>query len=180
MHIRRRLQGIVVIVVLLFAAIVNADECYEWVDDKGETHFTDSVDLVPEQYRARMKPCGTTSGPDLSVIREDTKKGQEKTQPQDQSGWTREYWENRVAEARERLRQAQDDYTRLQTEYREAEKNLYDATSTGDQDKYTERMQSLKEQMTQQALEIDKAQEYLDVTLPQEAEAAGVPAEWLK
>jgi hypothetical protein len=181
MYIRRRMQGIlIVIAVLLFAVITNAEECYEWVDDKGVTHFTSSVDLVPEQYRSTMKPCGTTSGPGLSIIKEDTETEPEAAQPQDQLGRTREYWANRVAEARERLRQAQDEYERLQVEYREAERKLYDATSTGEQDEYTERKESLKAQMEQQALEINKAREYLDVTLPKEAEEDGAPAEWLK
>jgi hypothetical protein len=182
MHSRKHLQGIVVVIaVLLFAAIANAEECYEWVDDKGVTNFAGSVDLVPAQYRARMKPCGgTASGPGVSVIKENTETGTETAKPQNQSGWTREYWENRIAEARERLRQAQNEYERLQIEYREALRQLYDANSTGGEDAYTEREESLKAQITQQALEIDKAREYLEVTLPKEAEQNGVPAEWLK
>jgi hypothetical protein len=175
------MEGIfVVIAVLLFFTITNAEECYEWVDDKGVTHFTDSVDLVPEQYRASMKPCsGTTSGPDVSIEQVTPEIGPEAAQPQDQLGRTREYWVNRVAEARERLRQAQDEYERLQIEYRETARKLYEATSTAEQDEYTERQKSLEAQMTQQSLEINKAQEYLDVTLPKEAEQDGAPAEWL-
>lgn len=182
MNIRRRMQGIlVVIAVLLLAAISNAEECYEWVDDKGVTNFTDSVDLVPEQYRPSMKPCGgTTSGPGVSVIKDDTETGPETAQPQDQLGRTREDWANRMAEARERLRQAQDEYERLQIEYQEAVRKYEEATSTGDMDEYTERKESLKAQMEQQALEINAAQEYLDVKLPKEAEQDGVPAEWLQ
>ena len=182
MHIRRCMQGIVIVItVLLIAGIANAEECYEWVDDKGETHFTDSVDLVPEHYRAHMKSCGdTTAGPGVSVIRDGTETGTKTAEPQDQLGRTQEYWANRIAEARERLRQAQDEYKRLQQEYDEATRQLYDATSTGGQDQDIEREESLKAQITQQELEVDKAQEYLDVTLPKEAEQAGAPAEWLK
>jgi hypothetical protein len=181
MHIRRRMLGfLIVIAILQFAAIVNAEECYEWVDDKGVTHFTSSVDLVPEQYRSTMKPCGTTSGPGLSIIKEDTETKSEAAQPQDQLGRTREYWVKRVAEARERLRQEEDKYERLRIAYWEAERKLYEATSTAEQDAYTERRESLKAQMEQQALEVNKAREYLDVTLPKEAEQDGAPAEWLQ
>jgi ribosome-binding protein aMBF1 (putative translation factor) len=181
MHIRKFIQVfLIVIAILLFAAIANAEECYEWVDDKGVTHFSDSVDLVPEQYRSTMKPCGTTSGPGLSVIKEDKETEPKAAEPQDKLGRTREDWAKRIAEARERLRLAEDEYQRLWIEYREAVRKYDEATSTGDKDEYTELKGSLQAQMTQQSLEINKAREYLDVTLPKEAEQDGAPAEWLK
>jgi hypothetical protein len=189
MRISRCMEGIfIIIAILLFAATTNAADCYQWVDDTGMNNFTDSMDSVPQQYRASAKPCGTTSGsePGLSIeqVTPETSSGTaqpaQTAQTQDQLGNTREYWANRVAEARERLRQAQDEYQRLQIEYNEAARKEFEASSTLADDTYTERKNSLQAQMTQKSLEINAAQEYLDVTLPKEAEAAGAPAEWLQ
>jgi len=42
-------------VCLLFAGDVLADDVFKWVDDKGNVHFTDNPDTIPEKYRKKTQ-----------------------------------------------------------------------------------------------------------------------------
>ncbi len=56
-----------IILLLFFASPINAGELYEWQDEKGSTHFSDSLSSVPPKYRNQFKQQ-KFKGPDKTAI----------------------------------------------------------------------------------------------------------------
>ena len=62
---------------LHFAPSILANTLYKWTDDQGQTHFTDNIDKVPEEYRNQVstrelglkpKPNKTAQGKNKSLL----------------------------------------------------------------------------------------------------------------
>jgi hypothetical protein len=53
MHIA--FMGLVIVVLPLFLLSASAGDLIRWTDESGTVHFTDSLDNVPERYRAQVK-----------------------------------------------------------------------------------------------------------------------------
>ncbi len=54
-----------VLVFLLGIAAPSTGQVYKWVDNEGKTHFTDSLDSVPEEFRSQLPKKKL---PDLSTV----------------------------------------------------------------------------------------------------------------
>jgi len=52
---RKGVNFFLIILLLFFASSVNAGELYEWKDEKGSTHFSDSLSSVPSKYQNQFK-----------------------------------------------------------------------------------------------------------------------------
>jgi len=61
----RRLPHSAFAVLALTLALASAAhaQLYRWTDDKGETHFGQGVESVPERYRSRARAVGTVDPP---------------------------------------------------------------------------------------------------------------------
>ena len=178
MQIGRWIQGVIVgLIVFLSGTVANAEECYKYVNDDGVIVYTDSDATVPEKYRDRLRPCAT-SGPVVRVIKDASETRPATEQPGDVRG--QDYWKQRAANAKERVWRAQEDYERLQIEYRRALDGWDSTRSLSKRDEYEKQMRRIKDQMGRQQEEIIKAKEYLEITLPREAQAAGVPVQWVR
>ena len=59
-------------------------DVYQWMDEKGSVHFTDSYDAVPERYRDQVEKKSKPEEPTPEAVKLKTKKREEaqgKTQP---------------------------------------------------------------------------------------------------
>ena len=61
----RRLPRSAFAILALTLALASAAhaQLYRWTDDKGETHFGQGVESVPERYRSRARTLGTVDPP---------------------------------------------------------------------------------------------------------------------
>jgi len=56
-------SGFAVLALTLALAPAAHAQLYRWTDEKGETHFSQGVESVPERYRSRARAVGTVDPP---------------------------------------------------------------------------------------------------------------------
>ena len=178
------MKGILVMVaVLVFASTGMAAEYFKWTDERGVTHITNVESSVPEEYKGKAErrvmpaereaPSGST--------RESAGEAVEPTEePKDRFGRGRDFWVNWTNEARSRLIRAENDYNRLVREYKQAQRDLDNAVSTGARIEYRNKRDSLRGNMERRREDIRKAKEELEIKIPEAAQRAGAPAEWVR
>jgi DNA anti-recombination protein RmuC len=165
--------------ILLFASTARTDEVLKWVDERGVVHFTDNAASVPEKYRKQIdrrelpEELGTSS----KANREAKEANQE---PRDRSGRGEDYWARRANEVKDQLDRAQKEYERLRLEYNNLVAEYNANRSRAKRRQYQKRIESLQEELNHRRQDMEKARELLETTLPEEAQRAGAPAEWVK
>ena len=60
---RLPLSAFVVLALILALAPAGHAQLYRWTDEKGETHFGQGADSVPERYRSRARAVGSVDPP---------------------------------------------------------------------------------------------------------------------
>jgi hypothetical protein len=175
-----KMKGVLVMIaVLLFASRGMADEFFKWTDERGVVHITNVESSVPEEHREdverRVMPVEREAPSGSS--RKSTGATEE---GRDRFGRGRDFWVTWTNEARNRLRRAEDDYNRLQVEYKQTLRNLDNAVSTAQREEYKNKKESLKVDMERRREDIRKAKEELEIKIPEAAETAGAPAEWVR
>jgi hypothetical protein len=58
-----RLTGLLVLTLLLTVPFPTAAQFLRWTDDRGNAHYTQGLDNVPERYRDTVEPLGLTNRP---------------------------------------------------------------------------------------------------------------------
>jgi hypothetical protein len=170
---------LVIIAVLVFASAGTAAEYFKWIDERGVVHFTDTEARVPEERKddveRRVMPEGRGAAP------EGTQSSKGVTEePRGRYGRGQEFWVNRTTEAKQRQYRAQRKYERLRMEYKKAADGWNTTTSLSKRDEYGKKMDSLEDELRRQREDINRARQMLEITLPEEAARAGVPAEWVQ
>ena len=168
-----------IMAILLFASAGRTGEVWRWVDERGVVHFTDSPDSVPEKYREHIdhrelpgegeESSGTAQGA-KEVIEE----------PRDRYGRGEDYWVNRANEIKEQFNRAQREYERVRLEYNDLIAKYNATRSRAKRRQYQKKIELLQAQLNRRGEDIERTKEILEKTLPEEAERAGVPAEWVK
>ncbi len=168
-----------IMAILLFASAGITGEVWKWVDERGIIHFTDNPDSVPEKYRKQIDhrempgERETSSG----TAREAKKVTEE---PRDRHGRGEDHWINRANEIKDQLNRAQREYERVRLEYNDLIAKYNATRSRAKRRQYQQRIESLQGELNRHGEDIQKAKEILEKTLPEEAERAGVPVEWVK
>ena len=170
---------LVILAVLVLTSTGMAGEYFKWVDERGVVHFSNIPSSVPEEYKdeAERRVMPSEKETPSGSTRESTGTTEE---PKDRFGRGRDFWVNWTMEARNKLIRAQNDYDRLQTEYRQTMRDLDEAVSTGQRIEYKNKRDSLRVQMERRREDIRRAREELEVKIPQAASMAGAPAEWVQ
>jgi hypothetical protein len=65
-------------------------------------------------------------------------------------------------------------------EYKKTYADWEATTSLAKRDEYKKKMESLKVDLRRQGEDVNRAKQMLEITLPEEAARAGVPAEWVQ
>jgi hypothetical protein len=171
--------AILIMAILLFASAGRTGEVWRWVDERGVVHFTDSPDSVPEKYRKdidhRELPEERETSP--GTTREAKEVMEE---PRDRYGRGEDYWVNRANEIKGQLNRAQDEYERVRLEYNDLIAQYNATRSRAKRRQYQTEIESLQAQLNRRGEDIERTKEILEKTLPEEAERAGVPVEWVK
>ncbi len=174
------MKGILVIIaVLVFATAGTAAEYFKWTDERGVVHFTNVETSVPEERKDDVERRVTPGG--KAAVPERTQSSRGVTE-EPQTGYDRgkEFWVNRTNEAKGRLSRAQGKYEQLRMEYKKTYADWEATTSLAKRDEYEKKMESLKVDLRRQGEDVNRAKQMLEVTLPEEAARAGVPAEWVQ
>jgi len=168
-----------IMAILLFASAGRTGEVWRWVDERGVVHFTDSPDLVPEKYREHIDHRELPGEREASSGT--SREAKEVTEePRDRYGRGEDYWVNRANEIKEQLNRAQREYERVRLEYNDLVSEYNATRSRAKRRQYQQRIESFQGELNRHGEDIQKAKEILEKTLPEEAERAGVPVEWVK
>jgi hypothetical protein len=171
--------ALLIMAVLLFASTGRTGQVWKWVDERGVVHFTDNAASVPEKYRERIdrrelpEERETSSG-----APQEAKEAME--EPRDRYGRGEDHWINRANEVKEQLDRAQKEYERARLEYNDLVAEYNATRSRAKRRQYQKRIESLQDQLDRRREDIERAKELLEKTLPEEAERAEAPAEWVK
>jgi hypothetical protein len=170
---------LLVMAVLLFASVGRTGEVLKWVDERGVVHFTDDGASVPEEYREQIErrdlpeSIGTASG-----SARETKAAIE--EPRDRHGRGEEHWAKRAKEIKDQLDRAYKEYERVRLEYNDLV-GQYNATrSRAKRRQYQGQIESLQKELNRRREDVERTKELLEKALPEEAERAGAPGEWVK
>ncbi|MEK6698287.1 MAG: hypothetical protein AABZ10_04500 [Nitrospirota bacterium] len=151
---------------------------YEWTDEKGAAHITDTLGNVPEKYRSRARrvempkkkeqpgalPALTTTPQDQGASVDDEER---------KAAWRRKIgdWKSRLAEAEKRHKELDDE--------RNALIRTWNLLSLAPPDTRV-RAGKIEEEMKAVREQIDEARKMINVVIPEEARKAGVPPGWLR
>ncbi len=172
-------RALLIMAVLLFASAGRTGEVLRWVDERGVVHFTDDGASVPKEYREQIErrelpeERETASG---SARESKATMGEER----DRHGRGEDYWANRAKEIKGQLDQAYKDYERVRLEYNDLVAQYNTIRSRAKKRQYQERIESLQKELSRRKEDVERAKELLEKALPEEAERAGAPAEWVK
>ena len=162
-------------------------QIYQWVDEKGTVHFTDDVGLVPEKYQDQVKekktPKEPASSPPVTLTRDKPpREAQEATEKKDILGRGEDWWRDKAMEWKQKLINAEKDFSAAQTALKAKEKELEDAKlkPKSFQRKLQEEVKVLEEKMNDQKKQVDEAKNMLEKALPKQAEEYRADPSWLK
>ncbi len=168
-----------IMAIVLLASTGRPSEVWKWVDERGVVHFTDNPDSVPKKYREQIdyRALPEKRGESSAA----TGKAEEVLEaPRERDDRGEEYWVNRANEIKEQLNRAQKEYERVRLEYNDLVAKYNTTRSRTKRRQYQKELESLQEQLNRRGEDIEKTKDVLEKTLPEEAERAGAPAEWVK
>lgn len=153
---------------------------YQWIDDKGVVHITDSLGMVPKQYRDKAiklkqpKKEGVDQG--LKVQQESTYPSGAESEAAD--ALVKREWQERMRGAKHQLDAAEKRYHELDQRRNEllgswggpASGRLVDSTE----------VEKIEQEIKEVQKEIDEARNDIDVIIPEEARKKGIPPGWLR
>jgi chromosome segregation ATPase len=154
---------------------------YEWTDEKGLAHITDTLGNVPEKYRSRARrveirkkkeqPAALQAQPEPTTTPQD--QGASLDDEERIAEWRRKIgdWKSRLAEAEKRHQELDDE--------RNALIRTWNLLSLAPPDTKV-RVGKIEEEMKTVQEQIDEARKMIDVVIPEEARKAGVPPGWLR
>lgn len=153
---------------------------YQWTDDKGVVHITDSLGKVPKQYRDKAIKL-------TQPKKEDVDQGQQVQQKsvypsgaesEAANAVVKGVWQQRMREAKQRLADAEKRYQELDQRRNELLRS-WGGAAFGRRTEYIE-AEKLEQEMKDVQREINEARQDIDVVIPEEARKEGIPPGWLR
>ncbi len=154
---------------------------YEWTDEKGVGHITDTLGNVPEKYRSRARrveirkekeqPGALPAQPEL------TPTPLEQGAPIDDEARKAE-WRQRIGDWKSRLAESEKRHQELEEE-RNALIRPWGTFASASPDTRA-KVGKVEEEMNAVQKQIDEARNMINVVIPEEARKAGVPPGWLR
>ena len=152
---------------------------YEWTDDKGVVHITDTPGVIPEQYRAKARKVESQKGEEGGSGQQ-LQKGAEPSfnseTVHDEQG--KAEWQQRIKSWRDRLANAEAHYRELDQERTELLGVRGSAALAPLENR--QRAEQIVGEMKDVQSQIDEARRMLEEVIPEEARKAGVPPGWLR
>lgn len=169
-------------------AVQAADDpryLYQWKDDQGVVNVTDNLDKVPPKYRSRATQLLQPGAGTEEQRREDTRKGE---QPQnldadtspDRDEMRKAEWQQRMQDARRRLTVAEDQYSQIEQRRNDLMSRSGSSGAALPTQEMLDEINELDGELARARIEVDKARNEVEVTIPDEARRAGIPPGWLR
>lgn len=185
----RKALFLISMVLVLSSWMVNAQEIYRWVDEKGTVHFADDFTLVPEKYRGQVqqrkppeKPIPDPARPPIKPEATGPTTGGPTPEKKDLLGRGEDWWRAKAKEWEDKLQNAQKNVDLANSEMRQKAKELVEARFKPDtiKRKLNTEMKDLEEKLKEREKERDEAKNMLENVLPKQAEDYKADPAWLK
>jgi len=172
---------VILFVLLCFPLFLHGGEVYQWVDDRGVTHFTDDPGAVPDDYRnaaeVRGMPEGSPTG-SLDNFAEEEDEGiliEDDLKEKDE-----EWWRSRTEKWRGRLQSAYDDYEQVRLRYNSMATEFNASKDPDKREKLKTELDEMQVEMKGFMADIKRLKEMIEEVLPAQAKKAGKPLEWVR
>lgn len=157
----------------------NRGSLYQWTDERGVVHITDTLQSVPPEYRAgaqRIKPSRQEGGREeagspVEPPAEEVPEGDDEAR--------KEEWQQRMREARGRLSAAEQRHREIEQEL-DALKEKWGHGSYGYTADVEAELKRLEEELQKARQRVDDARQEVEVAIPEQARKEGVPPGWLR
>ena len=153
---------------------------YQWTDDKGIVHITDSLGTVPKQYRDKAiklkQPKKEDTDQGQQVQQGSTSPSGAESDSADALG--KREWQQRMREAKQRLDSAEKRYHELDQRRNELLRS-WGGPASGRLVDSTE-VEKIEQEMKDAQIQIDEARNDIDAVIPEEARKKGIPPGWLR
>jgi hypothetical protein len=190
--------SLIIIIGLLFSfPLAWSQEVYQWVDEKGTTHFTDNLSLVPEKYRNQVQkeappkgPAPTQPASPQSIKTPKSAEDEKEAKPtpgsaaeqKDIIGRGEEWWRAKAREWNEKLVSAQKNYENAYNEWKSKEQELESSKFKPDsvKRKLKTEIKALEEKAKDLEKQVEEAKDMVEKVLPKQAQDYRASPEWLK
>ena len=185
-------RGLIIIVGLLLSSILAFGQgVYKWVDEKGTTHFTDDLSLVPERYRDRVikatppkepaPPPSLESPKSMGGGKETESASESASEQKDILGRGEEWWRAMASEWNEKLNAARRNYENAYSEWKSKEQELETSQFKPDSVKRKLKAETkiLEEKVKDWEKQMEEAKNMLENVLPKQARDYRANPEWL-
>jgi hypothetical protein len=165
----------------VFVSLAHSATIYKWVDKKGDVHFTDDYNMIPDQYRSKV---GTEEGEGLQRTEtpavSSTSPVKNEGVKVDRHGLGEGYWRAKVQPWKNQLNGARANYESInrQINQRIEEQNTKFLSRTQLNIQRAETKPLIEERSKYEA-QIKEANEMLE-KIKKEAEEAKADPEWIK
>jgi len=169
-------------------AVQSAEEpayLYQWKDDRGVVNLTDSLEKVPPEFRSRAtrlpQPADGKNEQSRGEIREGGQsRGIDVGTLRDQEEAGKAQWQERMRDARRRLRDAEDRYSRIELRRNELASAWRFTIRGRPTEEMLNEMNRLDEELEKAKIDVVNARNEVEVTIPDEARRANIPPGWLR
>ena len=169
--------------ICLSSAEAQSQRLYQWTDDKGVLHVTDSVQNVPEKYRPQTKQVGQASadesgaGTSSSQGRAGGNSAATTAGNEDQQ---KTMWQQRMIDARLKLRMAEEKAQQLEQRKSELQSRWGSAGAALPPQEAIDEMKQVNAELSSVQREVEQARNVVNNVIPDEARRAGIPPGWLR
>jgi DNA repair exonuclease SbcCD ATPase subunit len=184
----RALLMVLVVMIMFLASSGNGEAggyLFQWTDDSGTAHITDSLDKVPNQYRSRVQSLRQSDAAG------DEGGGQNvQAAPRGETGGDggaaeaaadqKEAWQRRVRSAQARLADAENRMRALEQQKQSLSSQWGAAGAALPPQQVLDQLNQIEGDLARTRQEIDGIRNEITVTIPDEARKAGIPPGWLR
>ena len=169
---------------VLAAEKENKRFLYQWTDDQGGAHITDDAQKIPQNYRSRAtqigQPAAGKVGTDGPAQRDLPSAGRDAGDAAVEEALKKAEWQQRMIDAKLRLRLAEDNFGQLENRKRELQAQWGSAGAALPTQEAMDEMKQLDVDLVTAREAVDKARDVVTNVIPDEARRAGVLPGWLR
>lgn len=188
----KKISLIIAAGLLFYSASTFGQGVYKWVDEKGTTHFTDDLSLVPERYQDRVikatppkepAPPPSLESPKSTMGEKEIQSAPESASEQkDILGRGEEWWRAIAEEWNEKLKAARENYEKAYSEWKSKQQELETSQFKPDslKRKLKAETRALEEKAKDWEKQMEEAKNMLENVLPKQAREYRADPDWLK
>ena len=188
----KKISLIIAAGLLFYSVLAFGQGVYKWVDEKGTTHFTDDLSLVPERYQDRVikatppkeptPPLSPESPKSTSGDKEIQSAPESASEQKDILGRGEEWWRAKAEEWNEKLKAARENYEKAYSEWKLKEQELETSKFKPDSVKRKLKVETkaLEEKAKDWEKQMKEAKNMLENVLPKQAREYRADPDWLK